>query len=68
MRHYLRAKQAAAYFGIAQSTLWAWVKNRPNFPQPVKAAGRVTLFEVQEIDKHLRNQAAASQVKPKRSH
>ncbi len=51
---YMRAKGAAAYFRIAPSTLWHWVKTREGFPQPLKAGEKVTLFDVAAIDAFLK--------------
>jgi predicted DNA-binding transcriptional regulator AlpA len=50
----MRAKGAAAYFNIAPSTLWLWVKTRDGFPQPLKAGEKVTLFDVAAIDAYLK--------------
>lgn len=52
--NFMRAKQAAQHFGIAHSTLWLWVKSKDGFPQPIKASSRVTLFDVDAIEKFLR--------------
>lgn len=56
--HYARAKVACAYFQIARSTLWQWVKSRQGFPQPLKAGEKVTLFDINAIDAFLKAQAA----------
>lgn len=52
---FLRAKAASAHFNIAPSTLWHWAKTRRGFPQPLKAGRRVTLFDVQAIERFLRD-------------
>lgn len=51
---YRRAKAASAHFQIAPSTLWHWVKNRPGFPQPLKAGEKVTLFDIAAIEAYLK--------------
>ncbi|BDT73130.1 hypothetical protein os4_26770 [Comamonadaceae bacterium OS-4] len=56
--HYARAKVACAYFQIARSTLWQWVKSRQGFPQPLKAGEKVALFDINAIDAFLKAQAA----------
>lgn len=53
---YARARAAASYFQIGKSTLWAWVANRPGFPQPVKAGPKTTLFDLNAIDAFLKAQ------------
>ncbi|WP_421954715.1 helix-turn-helix transcriptional regulator [Polaromonas sp.] len=50
---YMRAKAASAYFQIAKSTLWLWVKTREGFPQPIKAGSKVTLFDVDAIERYI---------------
>lgn len=50
---YLRASGACAYFNIGRSTLWAWCKTRHDFPKPIKAGPRVTLFDVAEIERFI---------------
>lgn len=52
--NFMRAKEASAYFRIAPSTLWNWVKTRPGFPKPFKAGARVTLFDIVAIEDYLR--------------
>lgn len=53
---YARAKAACAHFAIARSTLWHWVKTRPDFPAPVKAGVRVTIFDISAIDAYIKSQ------------
>ena len=47
---YARPQVTAQHFKIGKSTLWAWAKSRPGFPQPIKAGPRVTLFDLDLID------------------
>lgn len=54
-----RAKRTAARYSIGISTLWHWTKNRPGFPQPLKAGERVTLFDLSAIDAYLKNEGSA---------
>lgn len=54
---YARARAAALHFQIGKSTLWAWVANRPGFPQPLKAGPKTTLFDLGAIDDFLKAQA-----------
>ena len=34
---------------IGNTTLWRWVKERPDFPRPIKLGPRVTVFSVDEL-------------------
>jgi predicted DNA-binding transcriptional regulator AlpA len=52
---YARAKKAAAHFQISVSSLWSWVKNRDNFPKPLRAGRRTTLFDIGAIDAFLKS-------------
>lgn len=53
---YARIKEASAHFSISRSTLWHWCKTRPDFPKPIKAGQRVTLFDLNAIDAWLQSQ------------
>jgi predicted DNA-binding transcriptional regulator AlpA len=54
---YARASSASKHFQIGRATLWQWVRSRPNFPQPLKAGPRVTLFDLAAIERYLHTQA-----------
>ncbi len=54
--NYARAKKAAAHFQISVSSLWSWAKNRHNFPKPLKAGRRTTLFDIGAIDDFLKSE------------
>ena len=56
--NYARPKAACAHFKIAHSTYWQWVRNRPGFPQPLKAGPRVTLCDINAIDAYLKAQSS----------
>lgn len=51
---FLRAKEAAAYFRISVSTLWQWSKERHDFPSPIRAGKKVTLWDVDAIEGFIR--------------
>ena len=57
---YERAKATAQYYKISVSTLWHWAKARHDFPKPVKAGERVTLFDLAAINEFLRQQREAA--------
>ncbi len=40
-----RPKQAAELLGIAPSTLWRWIKERPEFPRPIRLSARCTVLD-----------------------
>lgn len=52
-KNYARAKECAAHFKIAESTLWNWVSKREGFPQPKRAGPKVTLFDIDAIEEYL---------------
>ncbi|WP_321947085.1 hypothetical protein [Paraburkholderia sp. J10-1] len=56
----LRPPAAAAYIDVSIGKLWKLVKDDPDFPQPIKAAPRITLFLTSALDKWLAAKAAAS--------
>ncbi|MCW5669398.1 MAG: AlpA family phage regulatory protein [Hydrogenophaga sp.] len=39
-----RPKQAAELLGIGTATLWRWIKERPDFPQPIRLSARCTVI------------------------
>lgn len=46
----VRPPQARALLGnIGNTTLWRWVKERPDFPRPLKLGPRVTVFKLDEL-------------------
>jgi predicted DNA-binding transcriptional regulator AlpA len=45
----LRPRQAAAFLGIALSTLWRWVASREGFPRPVRLSPRTTVFRLSDL-------------------
>ncbi len=54
---YARPARAARHFEIGKATLWQWVKTRHDFPKPLKAGPRVTLFDIAAIERYLHSQA-----------
>ncbi len=48
---HIRPKEARAYLGISESTLWLWVKK--GYLHPTKITNRVTVFNIDELDKVL---------------
>jgi predicted DNA-binding transcriptional regulator AlpA len=58
-KNYARAKKAAAHFQISVSSLWSWAKTRDNFPKPLRAGRRTTLFDIGAIDAYLKSEGGA---------
>ena len=56
-----RAQYICDLLKISPTTLWHWVKHRTDFPRPVKAGPRVTLFNVSAINAWLASQQGATQ-------
>jgi predicted DNA-binding transcriptional regulator AlpA len=50
---FARTKETCERYKIARATLWRWVKDRKDFPKPIKAGARVTLFDLNAIDAYL---------------
>ena len=40
-----RPKQAAALLGISLPTLWRWIKERQDFPKPIRLSARCTVLD-----------------------
>lgn len=45
----LRAKQAAQFLGIGESTFWRWAKDRPDFPPAIKLGTRTTVWPMDKL-------------------
>jgi prophage regulatory protein len=44
-----RPKQAAELLGIGTATLWRWIKERPDFPQPIRLSARCTVLSGDQL-------------------
>lgn len=44
----LRARQAAKFLGIGESTFWRWVKER-DLPKPIKLGPRTTVWPLDKL-------------------
>lgn len=58
VQKYMRAAGVCKTYQIAKSTLWNWVATREDFPRPIKAGPRVTLFDVQALERFIAGSAA----------
>ena len=59
-KKYLRAKKVAKYMGIGLSTVWLYAKQGKI--TPIKISSRVTVFDINEVDKFLNNIIDVSKV------
>jgi len=50
-KKYMRAKELAIYLSCAKSTIWYWSAN--GIITPIKLSNRVTVFNVDEVEKAL---------------
>lgn len=45
----LRPRQAAELLGIAESTLWRFIKERADFPRPIKLGVKMTVIRRDQL-------------------
>ncbi len=46
----VRAAEVAIILGIGKSTVWRWVKEKPDFPQPRREGRRCTFWLRSEVE------------------
>lgn len=46
---WLSPRQVTAMFSISEATLYRWVKQRPEFPRPVKLSPGCTRFSLKQL-------------------
>lgn len=56
---YMRVKAMAPHVGMGVSTLWKLAKYNPDFPKPIKAGSKVTLFNVAAVESFIERQASS---------
>ena len=44
-----RPKQAAELLGIGTATLWRWIKERDDFPRPMRLSTRCTVLDGDQL-------------------
>ncbi|MBS4038919.1 MAG: AlpA family phage regulatory protein [Hydrogenophaga sp.] len=44
-----RPKQAAELLGIGTATLWRWIRERQDFPKPIRLSPRCTVLDGAEL-------------------
>lgn len=62
----IRPRQAAEKCGIGIPTLWNWVRNKQDFPRPVRLSGGVSGFVEEEIDSYLERKVAEYRAAPEK--
>ena len=45
----LRARQAATFLAVGESTFWRWAKERPDFPKAIKLGPRTTVWPLDKL-------------------
>ena len=56
----ITANTFAAALDISASTLWDWLKNDPDFPQPVRRGERFTRFKLSEARGYIAGMSSGS--------
>jgi predicted DNA-binding transcriptional regulator AlpA len=49
----LTVKQFACALGISETSLWAWARNDPEFPRPVRRGERFTRFKLTDARSYI---------------
>jgi prophage regulatory protein len=49
LHHSFRPKHAAEFLGIGVATLWRWIKERPDFPRPIRLSARCTVVDGEQL-------------------
>ena len=57
-KKYMRAKELTKHLSISRATLYKWAK-KEEFPKPIKASKRITLWDVEAIEKYLQSNGGA---------
>jgi prophage regulatory protein len=60
----LRPRQAAEKLGIGLPTIWAWAREKPDFPKPIQLSGNASGFIESELDAFLEKKVAEFRAAP----
>lgn len=52
---YFRVAELASMLSVNRSTIWRWVKEDPNFPNPIKLGPKVTVWDGCQIQDWLQS-------------
>lgn len=54
MEQYIRPKNLAEKLDVSVKTIYAWAKNKPNFPKLIKLEhSSISLFKLEEVNEFL---------------
>ena len=51
---YKRTNEVCKIFSISKSTLYRYAKEKPDFPKPIKASPKITLWDIAEIEEYFK--------------
>ena len=60
---FLTVEEVAQRYGVAKATVWRWVKNDPNFPEPIKLSpgtSRWTEEQLRVFERHAAKRGASN--------
>ena len=57
----LRAKDAAAFLALGESTFWKWVKDG-RLPQGIRLSARATIWRIADLEAFIEQQATSQGV------
>lgn len=60
----LRPRQAAEKCGIGLPTIWAWARDKPDFPKPIQLSGNASGFIEAELDDWLERKVTEFRAAP----
>ena len=46
---FLTVEEVAQRYGVARATVWRWVKNDPNFPEPIKLSAGTSRWTEEQL-------------------
>lgn len=56
---FISIPQTAKRYGVARQTVWRWIKERPDFPQPVRLSPGCTRLRVADLEAYDRQLSEA---------
>ena len=46
---YFRVKELATMLSISTATVWRWVQNKKDFPQPIRLSKGITVWSINAV-------------------
>ncbi|WP_363324224.1 AlpA family phage regulatory protein [uncultured Parasutterella sp.] len=59
MQKLIRISQLCSLLSVSRSTVYRWIKEKPDFPKPIKLTEWVTVFDRGEIEAWISNRRKA---------